>query len=73
MLGYGPTQAVFDGQQAINELERRSFDLILLDLQMPVLDGYSTHKQILKTYGTPSAGGPCVIALSANVDQVSRL
>jgi CheY-like chemotaxis protein len=71
MLGYGKTEAVFDGQQAIDELARRTYDLVLMDLQMPVLDGYSANQRILELYGEPSAGGPCVIALSANVDQAS--
>lgn len=73
MLHYGKTEAVFDGQQAIHELERRDYDLVLLDLQMPVLDGYSAHQQILKDHGEPKAGGPCVVALSANADLVSHL
>lgn len=70
MFSYGKTEAVFDGQQALDELERRQYDLVLLDLQMPVLDGYSAHQKTLELYGPPSAGGPCVVALSANADQV---
>jgi CheY-like chemotaxis protein len=72
MLGFGKITAVFDGQQAVDELARRSYDLVLMDLQMPVLDGYSANQKILELYGEPSTGGPCVVALSANADQVSH-
>lgn len=71
MLCYGKTEAVFDGQQALDAMKRRQYDLVLLDLQMPVLDGYSAHQRIVELYGQPSDGGPCVVALSANADQVS--
>ena len=37
---------VSDGQQAIDILERDKFDLILMDIQMPVLDGWSAAKAI---------------------------
>ncbi|MGL4602933.1 MAG: response regulator [Iodobacter sp.] len=37
---------VSDGQQAIDILEKDKFDLILMDIQMPVLDGWSAAKAI---------------------------
>lgn len=53
-----------DGQLAIESLQKSSFDLVLMDIQMPVLDGYSATKKIreeLKLKNLP------IIALSANV------
>ncbi len=35
-----------DGEQALKEFEKGDFDLVLLDLQMPVLDGFSAAKSI---------------------------
>lgn len=44
-IGHGGV-AVPDGQQALAALERHTFDLALLDVFMPVLDGASALKQI---------------------------
>ena len=35
-----------NGQEAVDKVETTSFDGVLMDLQMPVLDGYSASKQI---------------------------
>ncbi|MBA4392642.1 MAG: two-component system response regulator [Desulfobacca sp.] len=39
-------QAVYNGQSAINALDEGDFDVIILDLKMPGLDGLSTLKII---------------------------
>jgi PAS domain S-box len=41
-----------NGQQAIDWLRREKFDLVLLDIQMPVLDGYATARAIRKDLKT---------------------
>jgi DNA-binding NtrC family response regulator len=40
--------AAGDGQNAIEAVRKRSFDVIILDLQMPGMDGIETLKQIMK-------------------------
>jgi PAS domain S-box-containing protein len=35
-----------NGQQAIDKLNRNKYDLVLLDIQMPIMDGYITAKTI---------------------------
>lgn len=64
-LGYEVTIAA-DGGQALERLAAERFDLVLMDCQMPVLDGYETTRRI-RAGGVPGldAGIP-VIALTAN-------
>ncbi len=35
-----------DGQEAVNEFDKSDFDLILMDLQMPIKDGYEATMEI---------------------------
>ena len=41
------------GRQALTLLEEQSFDLILLDVNMPDMDGIETLKQIKEKYNVP--------------------
>lgn len=41
--------SVFDGITAISELKRESYDLIILDIMLPGLDGFDVIKQANKT------------------------
>ena len=45
--------AVSGGQDALKELNKQSFDLILLDVMMPDMDGLETLRHIRKIYHTP--------------------
>jgi len=61
------TVAVEDGQQALAAVERESFDLVLMDLQMPVMDGLSATRAIrVRETGKGLPRLP-IIVLSANV------
>jgi len=42
------TTAVNSGDAAIQELEQHPFDVIVLDLKMPGMDGITTLKEIMK-------------------------
>jgi signal transduction histidine kinase/CheY-like chemotaxis protein len=54
-----------DGLQAITRLEQRTFDVVLMDCQMPELDGVAAARRIRQS-GAPFASIP-IIALTANV------
>lgn len=49
LIGFGlQVDIAENGQLAIEKLKQKNYDLILLDIQMPVLDGYSTATYIRK-------------------------
>lgn len=39
-----------NGKEAIEKLEENNFDLLLLDLEMPVLDGWETAKKVVSKF-----------------------
>jgi CheY-like chemotaxis protein len=67
--GYAVDRAS-DGQQAVEAATRLDYDLILMDLQMPVMDGMSAAEQIRRL---PSPHGePWIVAVSGWGDPSSR-
>jgi CheY-like chemotaxis protein len=62
-LGYQVT-VVTDGRAAVNLVEQQAFDLLLMDCQMPCMDGYTATRKIRKAgHGIP------IIALTASSRQ----
>lgn len=64
-------EVVTDGQQAVEAAARSPFDIIILDLRMPVLDGLSAARRIRGATG-PSARAP-IVALTADAAEEDRL
>ena len=58
---------VHNGKEALSLLETRSFDLMLLDIMMPMLNGTETLKQLRKTSDIP------VLMLSARDNDIDRV
>lgn len=67
-FGY-QADAVDNGQEALQALERKPYDIVLMDIQMPVLDGIAATRMIRQRYG-PLA--PYIIAVTANVTEEDR-
>ncbi|MGX5854885.1 response regulator [Dyadobacter jiangsuensis] len=47
-----PLTIVNNGQEALDKLREETFDLVLMDIQMPVMDGYTAIKEIRRTIST---------------------
>lgn len=56
-----------DGQQAISELAQGPVDLVLMDCEMPVMDGYTATEQIRRRELSEKLTPIPIVALSANV------
>ena len=56
-----------DGQQAVLKCRNNTYDLIIMDVMMPVLDGFGAVEQIRKFSNTP------IIMLSARGEEYDRL
>jgi CheY-like chemotaxis protein len=69
-LGHEVT-LVEDGNEVLHELERRDFDLLLLDVQMPGLNGYDTTIRIRDLERQTGRHLP-VVALTANAIKGDR-
>ena len=59
-----------NGEEAVQTLEQVPYDLVLMDIQMPVMDGYEATRRIRKS--TSQARTVPIIAMTANTMQSDR-
>jgi len=64
--GYEVLKA-YDGDEAIKVLKRNEVDLLIMDVMMPELDGFSAVREIRKTSSTP------VLMLSARGEEYDKI
>lgn len=64
--GYKVSEAG-DGEEAMNSLRNKQFDLVILDLMMPKIDGLTVCKEIRKTLDIP------VVMLTAKGEEIDRV
>jgi CheY-like chemotaxis protein len=58
-----------DGRQALQKIEETEPDLVLLDIQLPVLDGFAVLSQLRQN---PRFVNLCVVAVTANAMKEDR-
>ncbi|MGE0468436.1 MAG: response regulator [Nitrospira sp.] len=56
-LGYQP-DVVDNGQEALTALKKSDYAAILMDCQMPIMDGFETTKNIRQREALAASGGP---------------
>ncbi|MCL2518958.1 MAG: response regulator transcription factor [Oscillospiraceae bacterium] len=56
-----------DGREAVMKCRDNNYDIIIMDIMMPELDGFSACREIRKTSGTP------IIMLSARGEEYDRI
>jgi len=61
-MGYRP-DAVADGKEVLQVLQIRPYDLVLMDVRMPEMDGITATKEIRKLW--PSEKQPRIVAITA--------
>jgi CheY-like chemotaxis protein len=60
-----------DGRQALERLETESFDLVLMDVQMPEMDGFEATEAIRKKEGATGRHLP-IVAMTAHAMRGDR-
>ena len=60
-------EAVHDGRRGLARALEREFDLVLLDVMLPVIDGFEVLRQLRKRSGVP------VIMLTARTEREDRI
>ncbi len=68
-LGY-QAQVAYNGREALEAIAKQDFNFILMDLQMPEMDGFETTREIRRRL--PVARQPHIVALTANALQADR-
>lgn len=69
-FGY-QVEIVENGAEVLAALSRRSFDLVLLDVQMPVLDGLGAAREVVRLQPDPGRR-PKIVALTGNSEAADQ-
>jgi CheY-like chemotaxis protein len=59
-----------NGIEAIESVERQTYDVVLMDVQMPEMDGLEASRRITKAW--PAGKRPRIVAMTANAMQGDR-
>jgi CheY-like chemotaxis protein len=68
-MGYRADVAA-NGLEAVEAVERQTYDVVLMDVQMPELDGFEASREINRRW--PGERRPRIVAMTANAMQGDR-
>ena len=68
-FGYNDSHHAENGIEVLKKLEHEEIDIILMDIQMPEMDGLQATKRIIEKYGDDR---PLIIALTADATEGSK-
>jgi signal transduction histidine kinase/DNA-binding response OmpR family regulator len=68
-MGYRADVAA-NGLEAVEAVERQPYDLVLMDVQMPEMDGFEASREITRRW--PGEQRPRIVAMTANALQGDR-
>ena len=66
----GKLTVASDGQEALDEFEKENYSLVLLDLQMPVLDGFSVARSIRKNPDKTKRNTPILVLTASSFQEI---
>jgi two-component system, cell cycle response regulator DivK len=70
MMQHYEISSVKNGMQVLNKLEKEDFDVILLDINMPVMDGMECARKI-RSLDDPKKSQTPIIAITGNARNYS--
>lgn len=59
-----------NGQEAVDEFKQRSFDVVVMDIQMPIMDGLEATN-LMREHETESGKHTPIVAVTAGMDRGS--
>ena len=63
---------VVNGKKAVNACRNKTYDIVLMDMQMPEMDGVEATKRILNDSLSSAKKTPVILAMTANVMEDSK-
>ena len=66
----GKLTVTSDGQEALDEFEKENYSLVLLDIQMPVLDGFSVARSIRENPDSTKRNIPILVLTASSLQEI---